>query len=185
MIQQSYPHRRRRIFDLRQIVGVSSFFQGWSRAQVVLLLGPLAVSAVLVVFHLHGMLPFGWPGLLIAIVLVNVAGDLVYALREQRSVRQGRIRLCNEIIGRQAVAEQSFTGDGHSYRGRVTLAGESWRARGNEPFHAGARVAVAGRHGLVLEVVHVGDTETVPDAADPGEGDALDAQRRAEAAPLR
>lgn len=169
---------------MRQIGGVSSFFQGWSRAQILLLLGPLAVSAVLVVLYLRGMLPFGWLGLLIAIVLVNVAGDLVYALREQRNVKQGRIRLCNEIVGRRVVAEQSFTGDGHSYRGRVTLAGESWRARSNEPVHAGARVAVADRHGLVLEVVPVVDTEAVPDAAGPGEGDVLDAQRRDDAGPL-
>lgn len=124
---------------------------------MVLVLGPMVVSVVLAAFYLSGMLPFEWPGLLLAIAVINLAGDLAYALRDERDVKQGKADLRNRIVGRRAVAEQSFAGKEGSYSGRVTLAGESWAARSVHPVDAGTPVEVSGRHGLVLEVTPASD----------------------------
>lgn len=157
MTRERCSRYARCVFALGRIGNAVTVFQDWSRAQVVLLLGPLVVSVVLAVFYVSGMLPFEWPGLLLAIAVVNLAGDLAYALRDEHNVRQGKIELRNAIVGQRAVAEQSFVVEGRSYSGRVTLAGESWEARSVEPVEAGTPVQVAGRHGLVLQVTPASD----------------------------
>jgi len=118
----------------------------------VLLLGPVVVSVILVALYVAGLLDVDWPVLLIGIVLLNVAGDLAYALRDERRVKQGGAGLRNAITGREAVATQAFTACGGSYQGRVRLAGELWRARSARPLRVGTPVTVTGRRGLVLDV---------------------------------
>jgi len=111
----------RRVLSSGRISHSGTFFRGLSREQIVLLLGPVAVSVVLAGLYVFGMLPIDWPGLLLAIVLVNLAGDLAYALRDERNVRRGRVSVRNAIVGCRAVAEHSFTRDGRLYRGRVLV----------------------------------------------------------------
>lgn len=131
----------------------------WSWDGIVLILGPVLVSVVLVALFTAGLLPFDWPGLLVLVALVNVAGDFVYALKNERSVKLGRVPLRNDVVGRQATVEASFAGRSPCH-GTVILAGERWRAVCNSRVDAGARVRIVGRRGLVLDVEP--DTGAVP-----------------------
>lgn len=128
-------------------------FSDWSWDQIVLIAGPVLVSLLLAALYLFDLLPIDWPALLVVIALINVAGDVLFALKSEYSVKRGRVRLCNDLVGSDAVAEGEFSGDDRPCQGTVVLAGERWRAVSDRPVHAGAAVTVTGRHGLVLNVI--------------------------------
>lgn len=124
----------------------------WTWDQYLLILGPIALSILLVALYAGGLLAVGWPTLLVIVALINLAGDIVYAVRNERRVKRGDANLRNDMIGRRAVAEQAFTDAGRSYQGMVTLAGERWRAVSDRRVDAGESLSVTGRRGLVLDV---------------------------------
>lgn len=121
--------------------------------QILLIVGPVVLSGLLITLYAVGVLPLDWPALLIVVVLINLAGDIAYAVKNERSVRHGRASLCNEIVGSRAIAENGFARDGGSCRGMVVLAGERWQAVSDRRIHAGEPLRVTGRRGLVLDVV--------------------------------
>lgn len=127
-------------------------FRNWTWDQVLLILGPVAVSIILVALYAAGHLPIDWPALLIMVLLVNLAGDVAFALKSERSVKHRRVTLCNEMIGRRGVTDGAFLEYGRCYEGIVMLAGERWRARSDRAVAARAPVYVVGRRGLVVEV---------------------------------
>lgn len=125
----------------------------WTWDQVVLILGPVLLSAVLLVLYAAGLLPVEWPGLLIIVLLVNLAGDLAYALKNERGVKQGRVPLCNDIVGSRATVVADFLRDGAAFTGVVAIGGERWRAVSTHALDEGDPVEVVGRRrGLVLDV---------------------------------
>lgn len=124
----------------------------WTWEQILLILGPIAASIVLVALYAAGVLPLSWPALLILVVGLNLAGDVLFAIRNERKLAQGGEALCNDVVGSRAVAEEAFTRAGHRYRGTVTLAGERWRAASDRQIYPGDPLTVTGRRGLVLDV---------------------------------
>lgn len=126
--------------------------RGGFRDQLVLILGPWILSLVLVALYAGGLLTIGWPALLIAVVLVNLAGDVLLALRGERDIRNDSLRLCNDLRGRRVTARAAFQRQGARYRGVVMLAGERWWADSAQAVAAAESLTVTGRHGLVLEV---------------------------------
>lgn len=126
---------------------------GWTWDRIILILGPVLVSGLLIALYAGGLLPLGWPALLIVVVLINLAGDIAFAVTSERSVRRGRASLCNEIVGSRAFAERGFAPAGGVYRGMVGLAGERWQAVSDRRLEAGEALRVTGRRGLVLDVV--------------------------------
>lgn len=129
-----------------------SLFGKWTRDQVLLILGPVLLSVLLVGLNAGGVLSVDWPVLLFVVVLINLAGDVAFAVKSERQVRGGRVSLRNDIVGSRAVAEDDFTGVGRTYEGRVRLAGERWRSVSDHPVAAGDALRVTGRRGLVLHV---------------------------------
>lgn len=125
----------------------------WSRDRILLIIGPVVLSGLLIAMYAAGVLPLGWPALLMVLVVINLAGDIAYAVKNERSVRHSRASLCNEIVGSRAIAENGFARDGGFCRGMVVLAGERWQAVSNRRIHAGEPLRVKGRRGLVLDVV--------------------------------
>lgn len=131
---------------------LTAMFSDWTRDEIVLILGPVLLSAVLVVLYAAGLRPVAWPALLLVVVLVNLAGDIAYAARTERRVKHGSVPLRNDVVGSRAIAGESFNAAGGSYRGAVVLAGARWRAVSDRPVEAGNPLRVTGRRGLVLEV---------------------------------
>lgn len=130
-----------------------SLFGNWTRDQVVLILGPILLSLLLVGLYAGGLRPVGWPTLLFVVVLINLAGDVAFAVKSERQVRSGRVSLRNDMVGRRTVAEDDFAGVGGAFEGRVRVAGERWRSVSDHPVAAGDTLRVTGRRGLVLHVV--------------------------------
>jgi len=127
-------------------------FTDWTWDQALLILGPVAVSVTLAVLYAAGHLPVDWPALLVMILLVNLAGDIAFALKSERSVRNRCVTLCNDIVGRRGITDDAFLESGRCYEGTVVLAGERWRARSDRSVAARTPVTVVGRRGLVVEV---------------------------------
>jgi len=126
-------------------------FADWSRRARILILGPIAVSVVLIGIYAAGFLAVEWPGLLVLIAAVNVAGDLAYAWLHERDLARGRVALANDMAGRSAVVEEDFAVR-PPHRGWVRLSGERWQAVADRALPTGSRVVVSGRNGLVLHV---------------------------------
>lgn len=124
----------------------------WTWEQILLILGPVAASIVLIALYAAGNLPLGWPALLILVVGLNLAGDVVFAIRNERKLARGGEALCNDLVGSRAVAEEAFTPSGRRYTGAVTLAGERWYAASDRPVYPEDPLTVTGRRGLVLDV---------------------------------
>lgn len=127
-------------------------FTTWTRDQLVLILGPVLVSALLVALYLGGFLPVPWPALLMAVIVINLAGDVAYAMTSERGVRQGRSGLCNDVVGKQVVVETDFSRGDASCQGTVLLGAERWRAVADRPAAAGDALRVTERRGLTLHV---------------------------------
>jgi len=126
--------------------------QGWTWDGILLILGPILASLMLVSLYMAGSLPVSWPALLVVIVLINLAGDVVFAVRNERSLARGGANLRNDMVGCRVTAEDRFTPAGGSYRGIVFLSGERWQAACGHRAETGERLAVTGRRGLVLDV---------------------------------
>lgn len=127
-------------------------FADWNRDQLVLILGPILVSALLAALYVLGFLPVPWPALLMAVILINLAGDIAFAMRSERGVRQGRSGLCNEVVGSRVIVETDFSRGNPSCQGTVLLGGERWRAVCHRPAAAGDSLTVRKRRGLTLVV---------------------------------
>jgi membrane protein implicated in regulation of membrane protease activity len=134
------------------VIRPPSIFADWSRDQFVLILGPVLVSVVLVALYLGGFLPVPWPALLLVVILVNLAGDVAYAMTSERGVMQGRAGLCNDVVGQQVVVETGFSRGGASCQGTVLLGAERWRAVCDRPAASGDTLSVTARRGLTLFV---------------------------------
>jgi len=124
----------------------------WLRDQLILVLGPIVLSLVLVGLYATGLLPVTWPELLLLVVTINLAGDVALAVLNERSLKHGRVRLRNDIVGQRALADEAFGGAGGMRQGMVSIAGERWRAVCDSDVAAGEPLRVTGRRGLVLEV---------------------------------
>lgn len=129
-----------------------ALFGNWTRDQILLILGPVLLSFLLVGLYVGGLLSMSWPALLLVVALINLAGDVAFAVKSERQVRGGRVSLRNDIVGSRVVAEDDFTGGGETFAGRVRLAGERWRSVSDHPVAAGDALRVTGRRGLVLHV---------------------------------
>lgn len=102
------------------------------------------MSVLLISLYAVGAHPVSWPALPIAVVLVNLVGDGGYAVRDERRLKRGGVRLCNDVVGTRAPAEVSFAGAGGTYRGTVRLAGEPWHAVRDQHAATGDELNVAG-----------------------------------------
>lgn len=129
-----------------------SKFTDWTRDQLVLILGPVLVSVLLLALYVGGFLPVPWPALLMAVIVINLAGDVAYAMTSERGVRQGRSGLCNDVVGKRVVAESGFSRGDTSCHGTVLLGAERWRAVCARPAAAGDSLRVTERRGLTLLV---------------------------------
>jgi membrane protein implicated in regulation of membrane protease activity len=125
----------------------------------VLILGPVAVSLALVVLSLAGLLPLEWPAVLLLVVLVNLAGDVAYAIGHERDLKRGRVALHNDIVGRSGVVEAGFEGR-RPDSGWVRIDGARWRAAADAAVSPGNAVVVTGRNGLVLRVAPVREADS-------------------------
>lgn len=123
-----------------------------TRDQIVLILGPVLVSILLVALYLGGFRPVPWPALLMVVVLINLAGDVAFAMKSERGVQRGLTGLCNDVVGKRVIAESDFFRGDVSCQGTVLLGGERWRAVCDRPAAAGESLGVTERRGLTLLV---------------------------------
>lgn len=127
----------------RSEAGVIAFFLGLAGAVVVALLADgvvrLVALAVLGVFALHLLF-----------------GDLLLALSDERAVRRNPHDTRISDVGRKVTVIEDFVGDPGGSRGKVVLAGETWKAvsRGGTLHREGEELVVRDVKGLVLEVAH-------------------------------
>ncbi len=103
----------------------------------------------------------GWEGwfeqlgvldIAILLLFVSVLSDALLAWENERAIAQGKTRQFNDMVGKLAVAETTFSAQGERFGGKVRLGMERWAALSNDPVSAGEKVRTSGRRGLVLEV---------------------------------
>jgi membrane-bound ClpP family serine protease len=126
------------------------FNNRWARFFVIAGLGVLLSAVlvyVLVVFYDVGALE-----LILIAVTVNLIGDFVFAWKNERAIQQGKVKLHNDMSGREATVLETFIRKDTDFRGKVSLSGERWTARSTVELAEGEIVKVRGREGLVLSV---------------------------------
>jgi membrane-bound serine protease (ClpP class) len=127
----------------RSEAGVIAFFLGLAGAVVVALLADgvvrLVALAALGVFGLHLLF-----------------GDLLLALSDERAVKRNPHDNRVSDVGRKVTVIEDFVGDPRGSRGKVVLAGETWKAvsRDGRRYRKGEELVVTDVKGLVLEVEH-------------------------------
>jgi membrane protein implicated in regulation of membrane protease activity len=110
---------------------------------------------VLLVYLLSQNLEIGPFGLLLAIVAISTICDFALAWNHEKAVREGKVRLWHDMVGRSAVVSEAFVRDGQTYQGRILLGYERWSARSQAELTEGDSVHITGREGLVLRVKEV------------------------------
>lgn len=125
----------------RSEAGVIAFFLGLAGAVVLAVLADgvvrLVALAALGGFALHFLF-----------------GDLLLAISDERAVRRNPHDNRISDVGRKVTVIEDFVGDPAGSRGKVVLAGETWKAvsRGGDPHRRGQELVVVDVKGLVLEV---------------------------------
>ena len=125
----------------RSEAGVIAFFLGLAGAVVLALLADGVVRLVALVA-------------LGAFALHFLFGDLLLALADERAVRRNPHDNRISDVGRKVTVIEDFVGDPAGSRGKVVLAGETWKAvsRGGTLPRQGDELVVVDVKGLVLEV---------------------------------
>jgi membrane-bound serine protease (ClpP class) len=127
----------------RSEAGVIAFFLGLAGAVIVALLADgvvrLVALAALGVFALHFLF-----------------GDLLLALSDERAVKRNPHDNRVSDVGRKVTVIEDFVGQPGGSRGKVVLAGETWKAvsRDGRRYREGEELVVTDVKGLVLEVEH-------------------------------
>jgi membrane protein implicated in regulation of membrane protease activity len=122
----------------------------WSRFIVFTGIG-LLVAAVLL-YALAQLYDFGvLEFVLIAIVIILIS-DFVLACNNERAIQQGKVKLHNDILGKDATVIEAFSPQDARFMGKVSLSGERWTANSSAALTEGEIVQVQAREGLVLSV---------------------------------
>lgn len=130
-----------------------AFFAGLAGAAVVALLADgvvrLVALAALGLFALHFLF-----------------GDLLLALSDERAVKRNPHDNRISDVGRKVTVVEDFVADRTGSRGKVMLAGETWKAvaHGGTLHRQGEELVVVGVKGLVLEVAQVAADNRLPPA---------------------
>ena len=125
----------------RSEAGVIAFFLGLAGAVVLALLADglvrLLALAALAVFALQFLF-----------------GDLLLAISDERAVRRNPHDNRISDVGRKVTVSEDFIGEPAGSRGKVVLAGETWKAvsRDGTLHRQGEELVVVDVKGLVLEV---------------------------------
>ena len=127
----------------RSEAGVIGFFLGLAAAVVLALLA-------------DGMVRLVALAALGALALHFLFGDLLLAISDERAVKRNPHDNRISDVGRKVTVIEDFVGDPAGSRGKVVLAGETWKAlsRGGALYRQGEELVVVDVKGLVLEVAH-------------------------------
>ncbi|MGD8514125.1 MAG: NfeD family protein [Granulosicoccaceae bacterium] len=126
------------------------FNHRWLRFFVFAGLGVLVSAAivyVLVVFYDVDALE-----LVLIAVTVNLISDFVFAWRNERAIQQGKVKLHNDMSGKEATVIETFVRKESGFRGKVFIGGERWAASSSVELAEGEIVRIRSREGLVLSV---------------------------------
>jgi membrane protein implicated in regulation of membrane protease activity len=125
----------------RSEAGVIAFYLGLAAAVVVALLADG-------LFRVIGLSVLG------LFVLHVLVGDVLLAVSDERATKRNPHDNRISDVGRKVRVIEDFTGDSAGSRGRVLLAGETWKARSRDGmlYRSGDELVVADVEGLVLVV---------------------------------
>ena len=125
----------------RSEAGVLAFYVGIAAAVVVALLADG-------LFRIIGLSVLG------LFVLHFLIGDVLLAISDERATKRNPHDNRISDVGRKVRVIEDFTGDSTGSRGRVLLAGETWKARSRDGrlHRSGDELVVADVEGLVLVV---------------------------------
>jgi membrane protein implicated in regulation of membrane protease activity len=122
----------------------------WSRFFAFTGIGVLVAAVLLYAlaqFYDFGVLEF----VLIAVVIIFIS-DIVLAWNNERAIQQGKVKLHNDILGKDATVIETFSPEDARFKGKVSLSGERWAANSSAALTEGEIVQVQAREGLVLSV---------------------------------
>jgi len=110
------------------------------------------VVGIILFFGLRFLFEIGTIEFLLAVLFLTFIGDFVLAWDIERGIKQGNVKLKNDIIGNIVVADEEFLEYDGRFKGKVRIGLERWTAFSDSPISAGAQVTVSGRDGLILHV---------------------------------
>lgn len=127
--------------------------QGRSEAGVIAFCLGLAAAAVVALLA-DGLVRLVALGMLGAFALHFLFGDLLMALSDERAARRNPHDNRVSDVGRKVRVVEDFVPARAGSRGKVVLAGETWKARSRHRVlhRAGEELVVTGVEGLVLDV---------------------------------
>lgn len=135
--------------------GRRTSLQGRSEAGVIAFFLGLAGAAVLALLA-DGVVRFVALAALGAFALQFLFGDLLLAISDERAVRRNPHDNRISDVGRKVTVIEDFVGDPGRSRGKVVLAGETWKAVSRDAMlhRQGEELVVIDVKGLILEVAH-------------------------------
>jgi len=122
----------------------------WSRFFVFTGIGVL-VAAILL-YALAQFYDFGVIEFILIAVFIIFLSDFVLAWNNERAIQQGKVKLHNAILGKDATVIETFSPADTYFEGNVSLSGERWAANSSAALTKGEIVQVQAREGLVLSV---------------------------------
>lgn len=85
-------------------------------------------------------------------VVIIFLSDIFLAWNNERAIQQGKVKLHNAILGKDAIVLETFSPADTCFKGNVSLSGERWAANSSAALAKGEIVQVQAREGLVLSV---------------------------------
>ncbi len=125
-------------------------FASKRRFKVLIFAGFGACAATVLLYVLAKAYDFGVLEFVFAATLVLVVSDFVLAWVSERAIQQGKIKLHNEILGKEVTVIETFAPADARFKGSVSLGGERWSANSSAALSKGEIVWVQAREGLVL-----------------------------------
>ena len=122
----------------------------WSRFFA--LTGFWVFLAVVLFYALAQFYDFGTLEFILIVVAFSVLSDFVLAWKNERAIEQGKVKLHNDILGKEATVVETFSPADAHFKGKVSLSGERWTANSSKALTKGEVVKVQAREGLVLSV---------------------------------
>jgi membrane protein implicated in regulation of membrane protease activity len=126
------------------------------RSSLLILAGIGAAAATVLLYVLAKAYDFGILEFAFVAVLIIVAGDFLLAWVSERAIQQGKVKLHNDILGKEVTVIEAFSPADARFKGRVSLGGERWSANSSSALTKGEIVSVQAREGLVLSVERQG-----------------------------
>jgi membrane protein implicated in regulation of membrane protease activity len=135
------------------VSGKRTSLQGRSEAGVIAFYLGLA-AAVIVALLADGLIRIIGLSVLGLFVLHFLVGDVLLAVSDERATKRNPHDNRISDVGRKVRVIEDFTSDSTGSRGRVLLAGETWKARSRDGMlhRSGDELVVTAVEGLVLVV---------------------------------